>query len=307
MKKLNLKLVLLGLLFIGHIASAQNTRIVVRRMEMVNDCKDIMVAFSVDGNDTITINDVKFVVDGKPMNVVLSGEMEKCFNNGVSKKVFGRVSENGSLLAWKPTNVEITYTTGNAVARSYYSTKQLRYKKPIEERKSYLSITEGSMMLMGHNNTEYANALSGAPWAIYADLEFGKKILKNTFLTICSSGQELVSSGLLNSLMVGLKYEKSIGRKFVFGQIRSGYCTSSLYYRPVGDLSYSNKDDNYYDATSIIYGAQIGVGYSLSKTIRLVVKSNFLHTNVTINDIPQSITGIGLDGGISFYFNNRKI
>jgi hypothetical protein len=291
MNNLNIKLLSILILFVGHIAFAQNTRVTVRSIELVNDCKEVVISFYIEGKDTVNIDDVRFAVDGKPIDVVFSGNMGKCFHNGACKKVVGQVSRNGNLLAWKPADVEIIYTIGTSVVKSYYSTSRLRYKKPIEERKSYLSFTEGGMKLMGHNNTEFANALSESPWDIYGGFEYGKKIFKNTFFTI---GNIVYGSNMLNSMLLGCKYEKIIGKKIFWGQVQTGWCISDIYY-------YSEET-----GFSFICGVETGVGYSISKTIQFFVKSNLVHTNVTINDIQQPITGIGVSGGLSFYFRNRK-
>lgn len=307
MNRLNQILLLICLVLLGQIAYAKNTKVAVRKIELINDCKEVMISFNIDGKDTITIDKVQLAVDGQPVDATFTGNLGICFHNGICKKVIGTINNiNGNLLAWQPADVEISYTAGTSNAKSYYSTHKLRYKKPIEERRSYFSITEGGMKFFGHNKTEYANVLSGAPWAIQGELEFGKKIRENTFLTIASSVQEISSSNRLNSLLLGGKYEKSTGKKVFFGQAQAGLCSSVLYYRPL-DASQDFDNERYRNiGSSFIYGAQIGVGYSLSKSTRLFLKSNILHTNVSVNNIPQSITGIGINGGISFYFNNRK-
>lgn len=306
MNKFNRKLLLISLILVSQIAFAKDTKVSIRKMELINHCNEILVNLSVHGRDTLTVSGIQFAVDGKPVDITLSDSQRTPLFRGGSNKVTGQIKSKGNTFAWQPAYVEISYTVGASNAKAYYSTRKLKYKKPIEDRKSYLSFSEGGMKFIGHNKTGYAGALSKAPVAILADIEFGRKISSKTFFTITNSVQELTPSSRLNSLLLGCKYEKCIGKIVLFGQAQAGLCSSTLFYKPL-EASQDFDNEHYRNiGTSFIYGAQIGIGYTLSKSTRLYLKSNLVHTNLTVNKIPQSITGVGINGGINFYFNNRK-
>lgn len=299
---------------------AQEPKLKVTKMVLTNDGKDLSITLSQSRLDTLTLDSILLSISSKQVGIKLPYYSTQQLPPKTTRKIVGRIHSSQDL-AWQPANLKIIYSANQTESNTYYSVRKLRYKKPIEERKSYLSFSSGGLKFFGHKNNIYDRTLTEATIAMHTEMEFGSKIFKYTYLTFNFSEQEITKSHAysngntlmvygdnwqFSSMMLGVKHELVFGRKLILGQIQLGYCNSHPFYRYPFDSLYDSDKINRPSGTSLIYGIEFGYGYTLNYSTRLIIKSKLIHTNITTNQISQSITGIGLNGGLCFYFNNRK-
>jgi hypothetical protein len=319
-KLIVLVLTIFGLVIISRSVFAQKTELKILKVELINDGKDISISISQKGQDSLLINDILLLSNTNQVGTIFQN-----FNNSpkphkMNRKIVGHILSNQNL-AWQPADLKISYSSKQTTSNTYYSVRKLKYKKPIEERKSYLSFSSGGMKFFGHKNNMYDNALSESPIAMNSEMEFGTKIFKKTYLTFNFNEQEITKSyeykngntlivygdnWQFSSMMLGVKHELVFGKKLILGQIQGGYCNSLPYYRYPYDSLCETDQTNRPRSTSFIYGIELGCGYTLNYSTRFIIKSKLIHTNMTTNQISQSITGLGVNCGLYFYFNNKK-
>ena len=297
---------------------AQEPKLKVIKMVLTNDGKDLSITLSQSRLDTLTLDSILLSISSKQVGIKFPDCPTQQLTPKTTRKIVGRIHSNHDL-AWQPANLKISYSSKQTTSNTYYSVRKLKYKKPIEERKSYLSFSSGGLKFFGHKNNMYDNALSESPITLNPEMEFGTKIFKKTYLTFNFNEQEITKSyeyrngntlivygdnWQFSSMMLGVKHELVFDKKLILGQIQGGYCNSLPYYRYPYDSLYDTDQINRPWSTSFIYGIELGCGYTLNYSTRFILKSRLIHTNMTTNQISQSITGLGINCGLYFYFKN---